>query len=852
MTQSSNPFLSKDELMSEKDPSGQASSQEHEQMVTSATWGARLMAVAGLLFFIVGLFIAEINSWKDYFTLGAPLMLFLLSLVGLIFLRRGRIVLGTSIIFVANLVMPVIETLFQTDIGLPVFIYTLVSSVLLIWRTLPRTSRRWASILAVIALAFIAGVEWVSPPFRIDSADELVAVIIIATSILAISFIVQAAQQAWSGNLRNKLLVAFIGVTVVATGVLGLYMITTSSNNLQDNLERELSTVTIDRATRIGDLLNEQINALTTLSLNEALQGAAEAQNESYEGNSAAIQATLDAYDVQWRAADEADNNADPLVRENLTNAVARELVEYQQAFPNNVEVFITDVYGGLAGTTNRTSDYYQADEGWWQAAYNDGEGAVYIAEPEFDESAGAIAVNIALPIREQDTGEITGILRTTYIVTPLTTILAEKVGETGEADIYFPGETVTHIHEGEFGPAEAEEFEALQTVSGQGLVEMEYEGAQSVVAQAQVQTLEDNPAVDNLGWVVVLHQQQDEAFSPVNEATRGFIIVLLVVIVLAAAAAYGFSLFLVRPIVRLTTTAEEVSAGNLNSRAEVTTTDEVGTLASTFNSMTSQLQDTLEGLEERVAERTKALATSAEVTRRLSTVTDPAQLAKEVVHEVRDAFDYYYAQIYLLDEAGENLVLTSGTGEAGATLVSRGHSLPKGRGLVGRAADTNTSVLVPDTAQEEGWLPNELLPETKAETAIPISVGGQVLGVLDVQHSVTGGLTADDVTLLESLAGQVAISLQNARTYEQSRKQAELETLVNVIGRRIQRATSIEDTLQTAIRELGTAIGASRVRAKLAPASSAVATEPIAPPEPVTVVAGEDEAFDAEPTPAD
>jgi GAF domain-containing protein len=135
---------------------------------------------------------------------------------------------------------------------------------------------------------------------------------------------------------------------------------------------------------------------------------------------------------------------------------------------------------------------------------------------------------------------------------------------------------------------------------------------------------------------------------------------------------------------------------------------------------------------------------------------------------------------------------------------------------LVGRAADTNTSVLIQDVSREAGWLPNELLPETKTEAAVPISIGNQVLGVLDVQHNMVNGLTAEDVTLLESLAGQVAISLQNARSYEESRKKADLESIVNVIGQKIQRTTSIEDTLQTAIRELGSALGASRVRANL------------------------------------
>jgi len=322
------------------------------------------------------------------------------------------------------------------------------------------------------------------------------------------------------------------------------------------------------------------------------------------------------------------------------------------------------------------------------------------------------------------------------------------------------------------------------------------------------------------------------------NNVLTQFVILGAVVLVVAVVSAWTTDRRL-RSISTLTSTATEIAAGDLSRVAPVESDDEIGMLAKSFNSMTSQLRDFIGSLEQRVADRTQALATSAEVSRRLAIILDPGQLAGEVVNEVRNAFDYYYAQIYLMDETGENLVLTSGTGEAGAAMMGRGHSVPKGRGLVGRAADANTSVLVPDVSQEAGWLPNELLPETKAEAAIPIAVGEQVLGVLDVQHSLVNGLTEDDVILLESLAGQVAISLQNARSYEESRKKAELESLVNVIGQKIQRTTSMEETLQTAIRELGTAIGASRVRASLAPVASAVGTpQSVLSAEPVVVIA--------------
>lgn len=296
--------------------------------------------------------------------------------------------------------------------------------------------------------------------------------------------------------------------------------------------------------------------------------------------------------------------------------------------------------------------------------------------------------------------------------------------------------------------------------------------------------------------------------------------IVLAIAIFLGLVVSYLITVSITSRLGELTRSAEAMQKGNLDQTVAVGGSDEVSLLGTTFNGMTRQLKDLFGTLEQRVAARTQDLATVAEVGNATATILKVDQLLQEVVDLTKERFSLYHSHIYLLDEAGENLVLASGAGEAGRQMVVEGRSIPLSReqSLVARAAREQSGVTVNDVTEAPDFLPNPLLPDTRSELAVPMIVGGRVIGVFDVQSDVVGRFTDADINIQTTLAAQVATSIQNVRTFEQSKTQADFETLVNTIGQKIQRATTVEDTLQTAIRELGMALGATRVKANLQP----------------------------------
>ena len=247
--------------------------------------------------------------------------------------------------------------------------------------------------------------------------------------------------------------------------------------------------------------------------------------------------------------------------------------------------------------------------------------------------------------------------------------------------------------------------------------------------------------------------------------------------------------------------------------RANIETQDEIGQLALAFDEMTDKLQIAFQEAEQRITQRSRSLELSAQLTRQLSTILDADRLVSEVVDQLQVAFNYYHVHIYLLDEASQLLIVASGTGEAGKIMRESGHRIPMGKGLVGTAAQRQEVILSRDTRSTPNWLPNPLLPDTRAEIAIPIKIGDQVLGVLDVQDNQVNGLDEQDANLLVAIANQTAFGLTNARRYQKTQQQAKREAALSSVVQQIQATRATQVALQVTARELGRVLNLPRTR---------------------------------------
>ncbi len=376
--------------------------------------------------------------------------------------------------------------------------------------------------------------------------------------------------------------------------------------------------------------LTTNVNEVQQLATDQELVSAAAKRNATYQGTSENILAQLLELDEQWRSAVSDDplvqsvvvtgSNEEDVAAQPVAASAGHTLSEFHDLFEEHSQVFLTDRYGGTVSSTGRLSDFYQGDEDWWQTAWNDGAGAVYVSNPEYDVSAGVMALLIAVPVVDED-GDIAGILRSTLSIDELYALLASTTfGKTGYAALLgsdgtqffdpgvgtnralslLPADMLEHITEpdGSFLTGAGAIFGHQSLAMSPPLFENATETERAAA-----------DAVARLGWQVIIRQDASEALSTLKLIERVAWVSGGVAILIGAVAAFFISQAVTRPLTRLAVAARDVGAGKLDTPLPQPGLDEIGGLTDAFHTMTEQLRRMIGALKKRTDELSQANA---------------------------------------------------------------------------------------------------------------------------------------------------------------------------------------------------------------------------------------------------
>lgn len=239
-----------------------------------------------------------------------------------------------------------------------------------------------------------------------------------------------------------------------------------------------------------------------------------------------------------------------------LQNEASRFLSDLAVQDTTYREVLLTDRQGRLIAASNRTTDYYQADEPWWQEAFDNGaRGRVFITGVVHDESARATAINIAAPVANADESQVVGVIKVIVDIRELITIVeGMRLGETGSAALVREdGSLVLARPDTEsrfFATDELRRHVGIKRQGGESLYQLHFrarvgDGSARLIGVAPNQLGASYP---NLSWVVVVSQAESELFGPLQTQSRWLLVVMAIAGLVALLLAVMFSAKLAAP----------------------------------------------------------------------------------------------------------------------------------------------------------------------------------------------------------------------------------------------------------------------------------------------------------------
>ncbi len=203
-----------------------------------------------------------------------------------------------------------------------------------------------------------------------------------------------------------------------------------------------------------------------------------------------------------------------------------------------------------------------------------------------------------------------------------------------------------------------------------------------------------------------------------------------------------------------------------------------------------TDLERKVEDRANREQQRTEQLRAINEVGRKISSIVNLDELLPYVGNLLRETFHYYNVNIFLLEPSSGALMLKALCLSGQKVVIPVGVPLEVDEeGIVGWVAQTGEPILANDVSEDPRYRSVEALRDTKSELAVPVKIGNRVLGVLDIESTEVDAFSEADLFTAQTLADQLAVAIENARLYEETRQMAVMEE-------RNRMAREIHDTL--------------------------------------------------------
>jgi signal transduction histidine kinase len=472
-------------------------------------------------------------------------------------------------------------------------------------------------------------------------------------------------------KIKEKLILGFISI-VSLLGIVGYICVYTSQNALQKTIGENSITFAIETIDKIDRAISHTIEDFQFNSKCQILQKAIIKSNREFE-RLENIQEYIDNQDKKWISEDKGTIS---LSQELMDNELSRELKEkiefYREKYGYKVlgEVFVTNKYGANVGLAEKTSDFNQNDEQWWQKAKQDG---LYVSNVEYDESAGVHSASIAIRI-DDEKGNFIGVMKVVSNIQETFNIIKHAKEsskyKTAEFKLFTKNGNVIYDTAGEYKFLEdisnVDFFRQITADAGYSLKEKEAESV--LISYAHSDGHKD---YKGLGWILAIEYQKSELFAPVRTLKHIIYSSSLILTMLALILSLCISSYISKPFSKVKKAIDKISNGNLDYKIEVNTKDELDHLAIAFNQMTEQRKKNEEALVS-TARQVGIAETATNVLHNVGNVINSVNVTTTSIQKkIRESKISYLADVVHLLEENANDLGTFFTNE------ERGKKLP-------------------------------------------------------------------------------------------------------------------------------------------------------------------------------